>query len=178
MIKALLFDYFGVVSTDGFWSHADQDLEKSDSGKKSGREDFLKMLAKETDKPPEEVAYIHSAHKLDVKLLHFIAVAKNSYKTALVTNANGQYIRPVVTSAGLDSVFDEIVISSEVGAPKPDPKMYSHALDLLSVLPEEAVMIDDLARNVDGAIDAGLKGIVYENLEQLKTDLSKIGVEL
>ena len=42
-----------------------------------------------------------------------------------------------------------VVQSCELGIVKPDPEIFNHALRLARVLPEEAVLIDDRAENIE-----------------------------
>ncbi len=56
--------------------------------------------------------------------------------------------------------FEVVVISGEFGVGKPEPSIFEHALSLLGSDREHTVMVgDSLARDVDGAIAAGLRGV-------------------
>jgi putative hydrolase of the HAD superfamily len=55
--------------------------------------------------------------------------------------------------------FDHRVVSGEVGLRKPDAAIYEHALELAQVAPEDAVFIDDLPLNCDGARAVGIAAI-------------------
>jgi putative hydrolase of the HAD superfamily len=61
--------------------------------------------------------------------------------------------------------FDAVVLSHREGVAKPDPHIYRLACRRLGVLPPEAIHIDDLYRNIEGAIAAGLKGWHYHRNE-------------
>lgn len=71
-------------------------------------------------------------------------------KTAVVSNIAFD-VRPAFAAAGAD--VDEYVLSFEVGAAKPDPRIFRAALDRLEVLGEDAVMVGDSEEN-DGAARA------------------------
>jgi FMN phosphatase YigB (HAD superfamily) len=59
--------------------------------------------------------------------------------------------------------FDAVVVSGEVGTGKPDPVVFAHAVEALGVEPGDAVMVgDNLLKDVDGAIAAGL-GAIWVN---------------
>lgn len=64
-----------------------------------------------------------------------------------------------------DDYFDREVQSWEVGALKPDPRMYARALgfaeELAGARPHECLFIDDCEENVAGARRAGLPTIHY-----------------
>jgi FMN phosphatase YigB (HAD superfamily) len=64
--------------------------------------------------------------------------------------------RPVVERLGLPRETDEVVLSFEVRAAKPDPRIYQVALERLGVAAREAVFVDDQARYCDGAAELGI----------------------
>jgi putative hydrolase of the HAD superfamily len=66
--------------------------------------------------------------------------------------------------------------SFEVGYHKPDPRIYKTVYNSLSIPPDKCVFIDDMAENVEGAISAGMTGIVFsiENIEEIKAEIARI----
>jgi HAD superfamily hydrolase (TIGR01509 family) len=70
--------------------------------------------------------------------------------------------------------FDEIVISAEVHMVKPDPRIYLHTLQRLGVGPRQAVFIDDMPRNVEGARSQGLHAVQFRGPAQARSDLERI----
>jgi len=54
-------------------------------------------------------------------------------------------------------------LSYEMGLFKPDPAIYLEACKKAGIAPFEACFFDDKEENVQGAIAAGMKGIVYTN---------------
>lgn len=80
-------------------------------------------------------------------------------KLGVITNGPpGAHQRQKLIAAGLDHFFGEAVfISSEVGAVKPDPRIFAHALQALGSHPEEALMVgDNLKADAEGAHGAGI----------------------
>jgi HAD superfamily hydrolase (TIGR01509 family) len=73
------------------------------------------------------------------------SLRQNGIRTAVVSNVAWD-IRPVLTG----SEVDEFVLSFEVGAAKPDLRIFTTALDRLGVAADEALMIGDSEEN-DGA---------------------------
>ena len=63
---------------------------------------------------------------------------------------------------GIVSLFDDAVVSGDVGLAKPDPAIYRLAAQRLGVEPSACLFIDDMARNVDGARQAGMIGHLFE----------------
>jgi putative hydrolase of the HAD superfamily len=77
-------------------------------------------------------------------------------KTALVSNCSHN-TRPLVDRLGLADEFDEVILSVEVRAMKPDPTIYRTTLDRLGVHdPSRAVFVDDQTSYCDGAAEVGL----------------------
>ncbi|MCP9946653.1 HAD family phosphatase [Streptomyces somaliensis] len=63
--------------------------------------------------------------------------------------------------AKLEALFDDIVISGEVGLRKPNADIYRLALERLGVTAERTVFVDDAVPNVDGARALGLGGVLH-----------------
>ena len=59
-------------------------------------------------------------------------------------------IRPAFADLGVEHLVDAFVLSFEVGAIKPDPKIFEHALAALGSEPERTLMIGD-SEEADGA---------------------------
>ena len=78
----------------------------------------------------------------------------------------------------LSELFHHEFYSFEYGVCKPDPQAYKHVLDKLKVEPGECVFIDDQERNLIPARQLGIKTIRFNNPEQLKEELKKVGVSL
>jgi HAD superfamily hydrolase (TIGR01509 family) len=76
-------------------------------------------------------------------------------RTAIVSNCN-RGTRAIVERLALDRAVDEVVLSCEVGAAKPDEKIYRTALDALGVDPASAVFVDDQTAYCDGARAIGI----------------------
>jgi putative hydrolase of the HAD superfamily len=58
-------------------------------------------------------------------------------------------------------LFDEVVISGEVGLRKPQPEIYHLTLERLGLLPAEAALVDDGSPNIDAAGRLGLTGVLH-----------------
>ena len=85
---------------------------------------------------------------------------RETCQLALVTNGAPDLQREKVQGADLTQYFRAIVISGEVGVGKPDPRIFSLALDALARNSSEAVMVgNSLARDIIGAQQAGIRGI-------------------
>lgn len=80
----------------------------------------------------------------------------NGYKLAVVSNFDTR-LRPLLQRMGIGNLFDEVVVSAEVGVEKPNPVIFEHALQRLGCSAEEVIHVGDDRRNdVWGARDAGI----------------------
>ncbi len=73
---------------------------------------------------------------------------------AVVTNCSVDLGTRAVEKAGVP--FDVVVIAEQVGAYKPDPRPYNHALDQLDVAPERALFVAGSVFDVNGAGRVGM----------------------
>jgi len=95
---------------------------------------------------------------------------KMGYRTALLSNSWGNtYPRD-----GWDEMFDEVVISGEVGMRKPDPDIFHHTVQRLKLSTHECVFVDDLAHNISGATELGFIGVLHSDYETTKMELEAI----
>lgn len=69
---------------------------------------------------------------------------------------------------------DGRVVSAFVKSVKPEPEIYKILLDTYSLNPDECVFIDDREDNVEGAIKAGMHGIVFKNFEDANQKLESL----
>ena len=78
----------------------------------------------------------------------------------LITNGDADVQRDKVRKAGLEPLFDSILVAGEFGVAKPDPRVFNHSLDSLQVSAGEAWMVgDNLYADIGGAQAVGIYGI-------------------
>jgi putative hydrolase of the HAD superfamily len=90
-------------------------------------------------------------------------IKRRGIPLALVADGRPGTYRNVLGQHGLYGLFDVVAISEEVGAEKPDPRLYEHALRQLGIGPEgygRVVMVGNhLERDVKGANRLGLVSV-------------------
>ena len=94
-------------------------------------------------------------------------------RLALLSNAGpdyGSYFR----HGPLGAFFAACYVSGELGLLKPEPEIYRHVLDDLSVSPAEAVFTDNRAANVAGAEALGITGHVFTGPAALRSFLTAL----
>jgi len=112
--------------------------------------------------------------ELDLQLVEYIRLLHKQYKTGLLSNAWDDTRRVIEARWHFEDAFDEIIISSEEGILKPDPRIFRLALGRLEVEAGQVVFVDDMQRNVDGAISVGMQAIRFHDLQQTKLELERI----
>lgn len=110
-------------------------------------------------------------------IFEFIRQLKKEYKIGLISNVSSP-ISDYLPKEYVENLFDEETLSYQAGVIKPSKEIFEIHLAKSGVKPEEAVFIDDREANAEGAKQAGLYGIWYKNLDQLKEELEKLGVKV
>lgn len=88
----------------------------------------------------------------------------NKYQLHIITNGFEEIQHLKLSNCKIDHHFNKIITSEKVGKRKPDPKIFSYALEMTGTKPQHAVMIgDDLETDVMGAINAGLSAIWFNH---------------
>ncbi|THF88121.1 HAD family phosphatase [Deinococcus sp. KSM4-11] len=81
-----------------------------------------------------------------------------------------------IRTYGLHDVLLGFFTSCYLGVMKPNPAIYRLGLSLANVRPDEAVMIDDRAQNVEAARSVGMQAVQYVSAAQLQEELAALGV--
>ena len=185
MIRAVIFDCFGVLTTDGWLAFRERFLNASpdklalaiasnkrvDAGVISYN-DFIHEIAELAGITDEKATQIIEGNTENESLFEYIRdEIKPRYKVGMLSNAGDNWLDRLFEPWQVE-LFDEVVLSYQVGAIKPDPIMYQTIADKLGVLPEECLYIDDQERYVQGARDIGMTAIhfrdTYGTIAQIK----------
>jgi putative hydrolase of the HAD superfamily len=127
------------------------------------------------------IARMFASVRPEQRVIEAVRAARESgVRTALISNSWGMSI---YDPQALEGLFDELIISGEVGLHKPQPEIYLLAAERLGIEPESCVFVDDLRENVRGAEQVGMTGILHRDPQAtlahldnlLGLDLSKTG---
>lgn len=89
--------------------------------------------------------------------LEIVRSLRINHKVALLTNGSPSLQREKINSCQLESEFDAITISGELGIGKPKPEIFFATAEKLGVTPAECVMIgNSLERDIAGGNGAGM----------------------
>lgn len=111
--------------------------------------------------------------KIDKKVVRIIKKLSNNYKLGFISNAIKSHEK-INRKRGLFDLFDIVVLSHKIRMTKDDKRIFSMTAKKLKINPKECIFIDDVKDFVDVAKSVGMKGILFKNIGQLKSDLDKI----
>ncbi|MEH7074442.1 HAD family hydrolase [Neobacillus drentensis] len=98
---------------------------------------------------------------------------KENYRLLLLTNGspNLQKTKLEITPE-LVPYFEQIVISGDFGRGKPDPTIFEHALNLMSLQKDEVLMVgDNLMTDILGANRAGIKTVWINRHDKVRNEV-------
>jgi len=108
-------------------------------------------------------------------VLELVQDCKRNASVVLFSNATSRFNQEV-KSLGIDGLFDHIVNTSEVGSIKPEPEIYSYALELGGIEAEEAFFTDDRPEFIEPAVNLGWSAHVFDGVPDLRASLIDAGV--
>jgi putative hydrolase of the HAD superfamily len=87
------------------------------------------------------------------------SLKKRGLKLAIISNWD-ERLRPLLAELALMQYFPISIISSEIGAHKPDPAIFQAAADQLGISPDFILHVGDSAReDVEGGRAAGMRAV-------------------
>lgn len=186
MIKAVIFDCFGVLTSEGWIPFRDEyfgaDPEKLEQANMLMRrlvtgqitdEDFHIAIADLAQVGPERVGESLHANIPDEAVFAFIRTLKPTLKTAMLSNVGKNRLHEIFTPDHL-KLIDIFALSSETGYVKPDERAYRDVAERLGVLPAECIFVDDQPVYVEGARKAGMQAMQFCGADQCVTDVKKL----
>jgi len=93
------------------------------------------------------------------------------YKMAICTNNIKEWESRWRAMLPVDEIFDVVVDSAFVGSRKPEPRIYEITLERLGSSPAEALFIDDVEDNCQGARALGINAIRFRSTDQAIEDI-------
>jgi putative hydrolase of the HAD superfamily len=203
MIEALIFDYGGVLSLpqdkscikkmqevcnippDVFVFEYNRYRREYNRGTMNGFEYWTSILKSSNSQTTSEMIRalidedIKSWTQINPTVLNWAKRLKqSSYKTAILSDMTEDTLEYIMKNFSWISAFDVKIFSCKLGIAKPEPAIYYHCLNELKIKPENGLFIDDDVGNVKAAEKLGIKSIHYKNLQRLRIELHKLGVNI
>jgi FMN phosphatase YigB (HAD superfamily) len=126
----------------------------------------------------EEFCGIWSSIFLPDTLIHedLLVALRERYRLLLLSNTNAIHFEMVKRTYPILRRFDHHVLSYRVGALKPSPLIYAEAIRHAQCEPSECFFTDDIPAYVEGARQAGIDAVQFQNQEQIERELRARGV--
>src|SRR4051794_9635671 len=184
-MRALIVDFGGVLTTNVFDSFREfavaeglapdvvkelfrsdpealallRELEKGDITSDAFSERFAPHLGDGVE-PAGLVERLFAGMRPDEPMLAAVRTAHaNGIRTGLISNSWGAGLS--YDQAELAKLFDDVIISGEVGLHKPDAAIYELSCERLGVAPTDCVFVDDLRENCAGAEAVGMTAVLH-----------------
>ena len=97
--------------------------------------------------------------------------------TAILSNMGDSVCESVNRELGWLKRFDALVWSYRLRIAKPDPAIYRYVLEKLGTEAGETLFIDDKWENVEAAEALGMKGVVFSDVDALRSELISRGMD-
>lgn len=184
MIKALIFDCFGVL----YWDDLNRiyDLAGGEKAQDIGdlirahdhgyinEQQFFEQMSELTGVSSAEVETVNrNKQSPNNVMIARVKELRQSYKTSLLSNMGYDTLESVFSTPVREALFDDVLISGEVGLIKPSEDLYKLALERLQVSADEVIFIDDRLVNLEGAQRLGMKTILFTTNQRFEQDLER-----
>ncbi|MDE3032727.1 MAG: HAD family phosphatase [Acidobacteriota bacterium] len=103
---------------------------------------------------------------------------KGRLRLGLLSNTNPWHFEYGIRTTAIFPLFDTVTLSYEVGALKPDRRIFEDALAKLALPPEACAFVDDIPAFVEGARGLGMHGIPFTGPEALRVALRNLGLDV
>jgi HAD superfamily hydrolase (TIGR01549 family) len=104
----------------------------------------------------EEPEFLSRIQLREPGIAQTLAQLKKRYRVGLLSNHIGPWVRALLQRFELMPYFQAVVVSSEIGARKPDRLPYLRTCQLLQVAPERAVYVADEEEDLIGCQAVGM----------------------
>ena len=95
-------------------------------------------------------------------------------KTAILSNMPTEMVTHVKNNFAWINLFDHHIFSADFRQIKPEPAIYQTCLQVIGTQPSETLFVDDREANLVTARAAGIHGLRFHSVEQLRSDLQSI----
>ncbi len=113
---------------------------------------------------------------LNPPVLQIMKRLKRNYRLIVLSNTDTMRFGFIKKKFPEILIFDEYVLSFEVGFMKPHPQIYKEALKKAGFQADECVFIDDREENIEAAAKLGINGIHLGPKPDLEAALKEAGL--
>jgi putative hydrolase of the HAD superfamily len=109
-----------------------------------------------------------------------VRALRPAYRCSILSNADVSLRERLEGELALHHLFDDIVVSAEVGVAKPAARIFQLAAERLGVEPPACVFVDDWDQNVEAAREVGMQAVLHrvDQGHDLRAQLAAVGVRV
>ena len=184
MIKAVLFDFDGVLTIDKTGSTSitryisdscgiplenvkscyykfNKQLLLGETTHQEMWQDFCKSLGQDVDY--NILLDSFRATRLDDKMIALVKKLKEKYLVGMITDNKCDRIRTILDYRGLNQYFDVVAVSASLHVGKDNPSIFEYVLSTLNVSASECVFIDNTEKNLVVPKQMGMSTILFDD---------------
>jgi putative hydrolase of the HAD superfamily len=98
------------------------------------------------------------------------------YRLFIISDTNILHYEYISERFPVIHKFEEHILSYQIGVRKPHPLIFKAALKRANCIAKRAIFIDDKPKNVEGARELGITGIIHTSVDETRRELEKLGV--
>lgn len=148
----------GEISEDKFW-----DLTRQEFDIKLSNQEISELLA--------------DSYSVNQNVVDVVKKVRNlGIKTCICTNNFPTRINSLDNKFNFLNDFDVQIFSYQVGAMKPDLKIFQSLIEKSEYQPSEIIFADDKQANVDAALSLGINAFLYTNFDAFIKQLQYLGL--
>lgn len=200
MIKAILFDFGGVMAEEGFrdglmaiakkknldgqtfFRTAEDIIYKTGYVTGKAKEKvFWEMLSKETGVKEDYRrlrAEILRCFVLRPQMLTLVKKARDHGLVAAILSDQTNWLEEINRKKPFYHYFDYVFNSYVLGKSKRDPSVFKDVSKIIGINPHLMLFVDDNVQNIKRAEEAGLRAIQFRSIEDFKSQLEAVSLNL
>jgi len=188
MVRAVIFDCFGVIISDALEVIVSElrvtrpeaarqvhDLvlasNRGHLTPRSSSEQIAALLGMTYEAYRDRIA---EGEAKDAALLEYVAALRKTHKTAMLSNIGSGSLARRFAEGELENYFDVVVSSGDIGFAKPEAEAYEITAERLGVRLDECVFTDDRELYCEGARAVGMQAIHYKGFAQFRGELEPL----
>lgn len=198
MIKAIVFDWFGVCTVEN-WADVlgrelSQKLNLDESFVKEKFKPLIQPFARaewtpeqflekfigslDESKDPKDFFYLfETIPKVNFELLNYILELKKNYPVFLLSNNFGPIFVNYEKQVDFNKYFDKLFLSHKLKMSKTQEGIWDKVLPEIEFEPNELVFIDNKEKYFEPAKKHRINCILFLNNEQVKKELANLGLK-
>lgn len=156
-------------------------IERLETGEITDQQ-FCELALSHGSRAPEHDEILHAwcdmFEPIEEMLKNLTKLKKRGIRIVALSNISDANFRFLRDKFGIFDAFDDLVLSYEVGAMKPNAAIFHRALELAHCRPGECFYVDDIAEYIDAARCLGIDGEVHTTPEVFIQQLADRGIIL